>query len=108
MGSVSRRFRRNIKAKAMAQYAGVVARPIEIRHPETGEVVLRHMPQFTPTIFYRALMLRMAAQNKKRMKKIHNHQQVVAGLKEKRKRFYKKGFFGRLIDNIFRRGGRDA
>jgi len=89
MGSVTRRFKRNILAHKMATRAGLA--------------------RYVPMIVYRAVMLRIKARHKKHSKDVHHEQQVVDSRKEKRTRKVRNE--GSMVRRFFRgllgkKGGR--
>ena len=106
MGSVSRKFRRNILAREMATKAGIVPPVVVYRDPDGNEakrVFLRRVP----LVFYRSVMLKIKAKNKKARKFIHHDQQSKAALKEKRiqKPQNEGSMVRRFFRGLFRRKG---
>ncbi len=85
MGSVIRRFKRNILAKEMAIKAGIVPPVVVYRDPDGNEARRVFLHQ-VPMIYYRCVMLRIKAKHKKHTSEVHNIQQKSAAIEEKRTR----------------------
>lgn len=98
MGSVTRRFRRNIQAKNLALKIGVLARPLRV-----GKKL--YVPGMNvPLIHYRRTMLFHVRNLRERFKREHDLWQKEMGIRSKRKAFYgawRKSWLRRMLEKIF-------
>ena len=107
MGSVTRRFRRNIYARNMADKAGITMRPR--RYLDSEGNLVRTFFLYVAPIHYRGTMLRVLRSRRQRDRKLHDHRQKTEAIQEKRTRKVRSegSMLKRAFNKIFRpRGNR--
>ena len=102
MGSVTKRFKRNIRAKNLATKSGIVPPPVRLKRPD-GTVKVLFLRQMA-LIYYRTTMLWVLRQLRLRLKLEHAEYQASRGRKMKLAAFFgdwKKSWIRRMLEEIF-------